>query len=314
MRRVRVPVLVLLLALAQPAHSFAPTTHTRPRLASRAVRACATPQADDEPPKIAELLAANAPAAPEFAFDEDIAVPYMQQALRFQWPRVLFFAANPLIFVPIAAIAALVFRLPFLHVRALFVRSAAIWGAGLAVILLAVLHVLERFVPALVEVTRASKTITLYAMGPRLLPLRALGASAVISLSAAVGEEVAFRGVLMAGLRRLLLACALPARAATAAAIVVQAVIFGKLHSYTSSGAYWLVAAGVGLLFGLACATTGSLAVAVWMHFCLDLTSFAVCHFQVSTAGDAEQLALVNSDSPVATMLRGALLQPYGRG
>ena len=56
---------------------------------------------------IAEALAANAPAAPDFAFDEGIAVPYMQQALRFQWGRVLFFAANPLIFVPIAAAAAL---------------------------------------------------------------------------------------------------------------------------------------------------------------------------------------------------------------
>ena len=55
-----------------------------------------------------------------------------------------------------------------------------------------------------------------------------------------------------------------------------------------------------------ACAATGSLAVAIWMHFTLDLVSFCICHFEVTSADESEQLRLVNAESPVASMLRSA--------
>ena len=143
-------------------------------------------------------------------------------------------------------------HLPLFHLPSLWSAAAAIHGAALATVLLTALHVLERYIPALAEVSRASRTITLYAMGSRFVPVRALCASATISASAAFSEEVAFRGVLQTGLQRLLLLLHCGAPVATTLSIIGQALLFGKLHSYTSSGAYWMVASCVGLIFGWA--------------------------------------------------------------
>ena len=176
--------------------------------------------------------------------------PRSTQPPDFRWGRVLFFAANPFAFLPIAALGAFAFHLPLFHFPSLWSAGAAGRVAALATLLLSVLHVLERYIPALAEVSRASRTITLYAMGARLVPLRALCASATISASAAFAEEVAFRGVLQTGLQRLLVLLHCGAPAATVLSIIGQALVFGKLHSYTSSSAYWIVASCVGLVFG----------------------------------------------------------------
>ena len=73
----------------------------------------------------------------------------------------------------------------------------------------------------------------------------------------------------------------LPARAAATAAVVLQALIFGVLHSYTDAPTYLLTAAAAGLAFGGAYAATRNLFVPVVAHFAVDLLAFLVCHVQV---------------------------------
>lgn len=187
---------------------------------------------------------------------------------QFSWRVVAFFVANPAAFLPIAALLAWSFKLQWLGVHFAATWSAAAKGMLFASPLIAItLAPLERLIPALAEVTQASKTISLYAMGGSLRPLRAAIAATAISASAAICEELAFRGVLQTGLARVLALTALPASSAATVALVAQALVFGRLHAYTPSIAYLAIASAVGLAFGYAFVTSGNLFVPVVMHF-----------------------------------------------
>merc|ERR1711974_166380 len=159
------------------------------------------------------------------------------------------------------------------------------------------------------EVTEASKCICLYALGASFAPLRALTAAAFISASAALFEELAFRGVLQ-GLLQVLLGHLLPARAAIGVALVVQALLFGVLHSYTPSPSYLLAASIAALALGWAFASTGNMFVPVLMHFIFDFVSFSVCHVQVTCSGEQAQRRLMRSDSPIAVALAASMSSP----
>jgi len=137
-----------------------------------------------------------------------------------------------------------------------------------------------------------------------LRPLRAVLAAAAISTSAAVCEELAFRGVIQTGLARVLALTALPASRVTIIALVVQALIFGRLHAYTPSIAYLATASAVGLAFGYAFVSSGNLFVPIVMHFTIDLISFMCCHVSVARSGTEAQIALLTHSSPIASSLR----------
>ena len=94
--------------------------------------------------------------------------------------------------------------------------------------------------------------------------------------------------------------------------VPAQALLFGRLHSYTASVAYFAAATVAGCAFGAAFLATRNLAVPVLMHFAVDMVSFLVCHVQVSRAGEAEQRRLIIADSPIATALRGLAGVPPG--
>ena len=178
----------------------------------------------------------------------------------------------------------------------------------LALPLLALSLVADRFIPALAEVTQASKCISLYAMGARMVPLRAVLAAVLISTSAAVSEELAFRGCLQTGLVALF-SCvpALPAAAPVAIAVVAQAAIFGALHSYSARYEYLATATVAGLAFGWAFAATSNIFVPMVMHLIVDVVGFLACHWQVTRASAAEQRALLDSDMPIAQQLAAVL-------
>jgi membrane protease YdiL (CAAX protease family) len=227
----------------------------------------------------------------------------------FRWPIVLFFVANPLVLLPFAVLAALTLHLPWLGLA--FSTSAAATRTGLlfAVPMLALSLVADRVIPALAQVTKASKTISLYAMGGRLLPLRAVVASVLISSSAAVSEELAFRGCLQTGLLQLLTWASAPAHLATSLSVIVQAIIFGVLHSYTATPAYFATASVAGLAFGAAFSSTANIWVPIVMHFVLDIVSFLICHVQVARSGEEAQRDLLLDSSPIAKTLRRTLLR-----
>ncbi|KAL1496412.1 hypothetical protein AB1Y20_016367 [Prymnesium parvum] len=231
----------------------------------------------------------------------------------FSWRRIAYFCLNPAVLgvLPLAAAvcARLGARLTVLGAAYQPSAAALRLAAGFAAPLLTLsLLPLERLPPlrALAEVSDASKCICLYAFGTSLTPLRALCGAALISASAAVFEELAFRGVLQSALAAGF-ALVLPAPAAAALALVLQAAAFGVVHSYTPSPAYLLTALLAGLAFGGAFACTQNLFVPIAMHFMMDLISFMACHVQVARGGEVMQRRLVNGDSPIAIALARVL-------
>ena len=213
--------------------------------------------------------------------------------------------ANPLVLLPFSALAAFVLKLQWGGALYSLGGASARLGVLLAIPLLTLSLVADRVIPALEEVTQASKCIALYAMGARLRPIRAILAAILISTSAAVAEELAFRGILQTLLvGALAKVAALPASAPVAIAVSVQAAVFGALHSYSSKYEYLLTASVAGLAFGAAFAASSNIFVPMVMHFIVDVVGFCVCHYQVATSSEAEQRSLMLSDAPIAKQLR----------
>jgi len=224
----------------------------------------------------------------------------------FSWRTVLFFALNPAATLPLPLLAACAFHFDVLGPSFALDGASALAGLALtAPLLMFQMLPLERVrgLESLLEATTASKVICLYALGGKLVPLRAALAACMLSASAAVCEELAFRGVVMSVAQALATRALSPA-AATTAALSLQALIFGKLHSYTESRAYFLMASFVGACFGGAYAATRNIFVPILMHFVLDLISFLTCHVQVARATDEQKRELELDDSPIGRMLR----------
>ena len=236
------------------------------------------------------------------------AAPIAPALPSFEWPIVLFFMANPLVLLPVAAVVTFLFKLTWLGTKWSMGTAALVKGVMYAVPMLAISLLADKLVPALAEVTQASKTISLYAMGARLAPLRACVAAVLISTSAAVAEELAFRGVLQTGIIEMFSRVgALPVAAPAAIALVVQAGVFGALHAYSAKYEYLAVATLAGLAFGWAFAATGNIFVPIVMHFIVDVVGFLACHFQVTRASEDEQRKLMGADTPIAQQLAAVL-------
>eukprot|EP00326_Haptolina_ericina_P004029 CAMPEP_0181229704 /NCGR_PEP_ID=MMETSP1096-20121128/34050_1 /TAXON_ID=156174 ORGANISM="Chrysochromulina ericina, Strain CCMP281" /NCGR_SAMPLE_ID=MMETSP1096 /ASSEMBLY_ACC=CAM_ASM_000453 /LENGTH=303 /DNA_ID=CAMNT_0023323367 /DNA_START=35 /DNA_END=946 /DNA_ORIENTATION=+ len=265
---------------------------------------------------IRQPLLAALPANEKGEYEYEVGVPPLDGMLdqpipEFSWRRALFFCLNPAALVPIPLVAKLC-GLNVLGAAFCMCRADLLHGALLAtpLLLLSLLPLEE--LPAfssLREVTTASKTITLYALGGAFRPLPALATAILISASAAVFEELAFRGVLQTLAQRGL-SLLLPGQAAVAISVLAQAILFGVLHSYTPSPAYLITASLAGLALGGAFAASGSLLVPIVMHFLLDLVSFVVCHVQVVRGGTEQQRQLVVSGSPVAAALAASMASP----
>lgn len=224
----------------------------------------------------------------------------------FSWRTVLFFAFNPIALLPVPLLLFLTLRIQLLGsaftCNAMAIRLSALFSA----LLLGVTSLPLEKLPGLAsfgEVTRASKTICLYAFGASFRPMRAAAAALVLSASAALCEELAFRGALMGAIDHLLGAF-LPSGWALGLALTLQALVFGAMHSYTASRAYFVAASLAGLAFGGAFAATRNLAVPIIMHFVVDLASFNICHWQLARAPASEQWSLILADSPIARVLR----------
>lgn len=241
----------------------------------------------------------------------DAAIPPRSPRLPvFNWRTVFFFMANPLVLLPFATAAA--FVLPGLSIRAwggsafaLTMTSTKV-GLLVAMPMLLLSLVADKLIPALSEVNDASRVITLYAIGTKLVPLRALVAATLVSTSAAVAEEIAFRGTLQVGLSALGSSTPLAPSLVSMLAVIGQALVFGKLHSYTESSVYAVMAAVAGLAFGAAFAVTNNLWVPIVAHFVVDLVGFVACHVQVARKPPDEQAKLLAMDLPIANALRAS--------
>ena len=79
------------------------------------------------------------------------------------------------------------------------------------------------------------------------------------AVTPAVVEEVLFRGVLLSGLR---------SRLTTAGAVVLSGVVFGLFHLTPETAFRFLPSASLGMLLAWVVAASGSLPLAILLHFC----------------------------------------------
>jgi len=255
---------------------------------------CTLSGAQGEPP----------PADTALVVEKQPAVP------RFSWRLVLFFAANPLALLPVAGIGALL-HVGIGGVAFTLTPTTALLGAALALPLQVITSLpLERIpgLRAIEEITTVSQFLCYLLFGARRSlghMCKVLAASTLISAAAGVAEELVFRGTLQTGLSTLLAAVGAPAALLPYLSIGATSVLFGLLHSYSSSPAYAIAAFIASLYFGALFAATGNIVVPVLAHFTVDLVSFVQGYFEVVyRKTDAERDALWRTDQPIARTLR----------
>ena len=260
------------------------------------------------------LLLLGAATTPPLQPPEEVKPPASGLAVplpRFSWRTVAFIALNPAALLPLP-IAGWFLGVNLLgsafSVSRLVCYIGLLWALPLFALSLLPLERIPAL-SALREVSQASETICLYALGSRLAPLRASVAAVLLSTSAALCEELAFRGLLQTLAATTLAALGVPARACVALAVAAQAVLFGILHSYTPSPVYVVAASLAGVCFGAAYASTANLAVPIIMHFAVDFVSFMICHVQARAASPADALQPSTPAHPLEPTLGPALGQ-----
>lgn len=156
--------------------------------------------------------------------------------------------------------------------------------------LAAILDVVEKYVPALEDVSKATQRSVLALMGGE----RQLGAAIVIALvlgaAAGIGEEMLFRGVLQSELSNNM---------GELLALGSSAVIFGALHAVTPL--YAFLAGLASLYFGELYIQYHNLAVPIVCHGIYDVGALVAAHWQVSGMSKEERIALANWNPPVKT-------------
>lgn len=153
--------------------------------------------------------------------------------------------------------------------------------------LAAALDVVEDRYPALQDVTKATQRSVLGLLGGTFKPFLAFLVSAVLGLSAGLGEEMLFRGVLQYKLSDV---------TGSAAALLLSSVVFGALHSVTPLYAFLAMLASI--YFGLIYVAYDNLAVAIACHAFYDLGALFYAHWTVSQLNNKERIALAMWDGP----------------
>ena len=127
---------------------------------------------------------------------------------------------------------------------------------------------------------------------------------AAMMAAVAVAEEVLFRGVILRLVQQ---------RGGTWIALAVSSVLFGLVHLLNPAATLWGALAIVieaGLMLGAAYLATGSLWLAIGLHFGWNVTTVAV--FGTVSSGSEMQGALVNATTSGPAWLSGGAFGPEG--
>lgn len=152
----------------------------------------------------------------------------------------------------------------------------------------AVLDVVEKSVPALEDVSKATQRSVLGLLGGARKPLLALVVSIGLGAAAGWGEEMLFRGVLQSELSDNI---------GELLALGSSAIIFGALHAVTPL--YALIAGIASLYFGELFIQYHNLAVPIVCHGLYDVGALMAAHWAVSGMTEDERIALANWEPPV---------------
>jgi membrane protease YdiL (CAAX protease family) len=203
--------------------------------------------------------------------------------------------AGQSVMIGVAALASQILNVPNFGLGPDFLLSNDSIQAGfLATLplfaLAAILDVVEKYVPALEDVSKATQRSVLALMGGE----RQLGAAIVIALAlgaaAGIGEEMLFRGVLQSELSNNM---------GELLALGSSAVIFGLLHAVTPL--YAFLAGLASLYFGELYIQYHNLAVPIVCHGIYDVGALVAAHWQVSGMSKEERISLANWNPPGKT-------------
>lgn len=185
--------------------------------------------------------------------------------------------------VGIAVLAALLFKTPnYGFGPGISFDTSALGDGILKTMPLAVaaylLDFMEKNIPALQDVTKATHRTVLALLGGKFKPVTALLVSLALGLAAGFGEEMIFRGILQYELE---------SRTSQAFSLGLSAIIFGLLHAVTP--AYALLATLAGAYFGWIYQVAGNLAVPIATHALYDVGALFYAHWTVSKMTEKEQ-------------------------
>ena len=150
-----------------------------------------------------------------------------------------------------------------------------------------VLDFVERYVPALQDVTKATQRAVLALLGRKKKPLIALGTAIALGAAAGVGEEMLFRGVLQAELS---------SRLGDPIALALSSIIFGALHAVTPL--YAALASLASVFFGYLYIQSHNLAVPIICHALYDVGALLWAHWTVTDMPSEEQEEIINWAGP----------------
>ena len=138
-------------------------------------------------------------------------------------------------------------------------------------ILAFVLDFVEKKVPALQDVTKATQRSVLLVLGGVRKPSIAIGVSMALGAAAGLGEEMLFRGVLQSELSE---------KFGDVAALTSASIIFGALHAVTPL--YAFLASLASLYFGELYLQYHNLVVPIVCHGLYDVGALFAAHIQVN--------------------------------
>ena len=150
-----------------------------------------------------------------------------------------------------------------------------------------VLDFVEKGVPALQDVSKATQRSVLALLGRRRKPLIALGTALALGAAAGIGEEMLFRGVLQE---------ALATRFGDAIAVVSSSIVFGLLHAVTPL--YAALASLASFFFGFLYLKSSNLAVPIICHGLYDVGALLWAHWTVTDMSFEEQTDIIEWQGP----------------
>lgn len=166
--------------------------------------------------------------------------------------------------------------------------KAGLLATGPLFVLAFVLDFVEKRVPALQDVTKATQRSVLALLGGEFRPAAALGTAIALGAAAGVGEEMLFRGVLQSELS---------SRFGEWIGLAGSSVVFGALHAVTPL--YAFLASVASVYFGYLYMSADNLAVPIVCHGIYDVGALLWAHWTISAMTDGERAEVRDWISPV---------------
>mmetsp|Transcript_25548 Transcript_25548/g.73873 ORF Transcript_25548/g.73873 Transcript_25548/m.73873 type:complete len:382 (+) Transcript_25548:34-1179(+) len=229
---------------------------------------------------------------PALPFDEDGPVDIPNEVDNFDAKTTAALVAGQSALVAVAVLFATILGTSNYGLGSGFaISSQALQSGAIATIplfvLAFVLDFVEKGVPALQDVTKATQRSVLALLGRKRKPLIALGTALALGAAAGIGEEMLFRGVLQE---------ALATRFGDSIAVISSSIVFGLLHAVTPL--YAALASLASFFFGFLYLKSSNLAVPIICHGLYDVGALLWAHWTVTDLSFEEQTYIIEWQGP----------------